>query len=280
MRKRNEARKLGFACILGLSLAAAGAAQEPADGLAILKKVQDTYTSMKTFQAEGKIVSTLSSPTELIGGGRLIPRTSETPFSIAIVQPDRLRVENRDEKEGSLKILQGKTLWTYTPKLNKYSEANVSTGPGAREKASAFDDFNRFRGDYKKLLEGLTAADVLREESLRVNGHDVECYVVRVERKGGKPLKKSGTTIEVDPTETLWIDKSRFLVLKKDSGTIKSTTSGPLGMEFDFDTSVYFEKAAADEPVPEELFSFVPPPGATKVLRTQVRPKSQPPKPH
>ena len=268
----NKTKTFGLACLLGLSLAAA--AQEQTDGLAILKKVQDTYTSMKTFQAEGRLVSTLSSPTVLIGGGRLSPQTSETAFAIAMAQPDKLRVENKDAEKGSLKILHGKTLWIYTPKLNKYSEADVSTPSGARAKAGALEDFDSFRGNYKKLLEGVKSAKVLREESLRVDGRDVGCYVLRVEWKGGgKPVTKSGTTFEVDPAETIWIDKSRFLVLKKDSRRMKSTTSGPLGMQFDFETTVYFEKAAVDEPVTGELFNFVPPAGATRIVRTQSRSK-------
>jgi outer membrane lipoprotein-sorting protein len=278
----NQTRMFGLACVLSLSLATAAAAQEQIDGMAILKKVQDTYTSMKTFQAEGRLVTTLSSPTVLIGGSRLIPQTSETAFTIALVQPDKLRVENQDAEKGSLKIWHGKALWTYTPKLNEYSQADVSTAAGAREKASALEDFDSFRGNYKNLLQGVKSAEALREESLQVNGHDVGCYVLRVERKGsGKPLTmKSGTTFEVDPAETIWIDKSRFLVLKKRSGTVKSSTSGPLGMEFDFDSTVYFEKAAADEPVSDELFDFVPPAGATRIVRKQSQSRPQPPKPH
>lgn len=276
----NRMRTLGLACVLSLSLAAA--AQERTDGLPILKKVQDTYTSMKTFQAQGRLVSTLSSPTVLIGGGRLRPQTSETAFSIAMVQPDKLRVENQDPEKGSLKVWRGRTLWTYTPKLKEYSQADVSTAAGAREKASALEDFDSFRGNYKNLLTVVKSAEVLREESLLVDGHDVGCYVLRVERKGGgKPLtSKSGTTLEADPTETLWIDKSRFLVLKKRSGTVKSTTSGPLGMQFDFDSTVYFEKAAADQPVSDELFDFVPPAGATRTVRKQSSSRSRRPKPH
>jgi outer membrane lipoprotein-sorting protein len=274
VKRMNETKTFALACVLGLSLAAAASAQDQTDGMAVLKKVQDTYTSMKTFQAEGRLVSTVSSPTVLIGGGRLSPQTSETAFAIAMAQRDKLRVENKDAEKGSLKILHGKTLWTYTPKLHKYSEADVSTPSGARAKAGALEDFDGFRGNYKKLLEGVKSAQVLREESLQVDGHDVRCYVLRVERKGSrKPLTKSGTTFEVDPAETIWIDKSRFLVLKKDSSRMKSTTSGTLGMQFDFETTVYFEKAAADEPVSDELFDFVPPAGATRIVRTQSRSK-------
>lgn len=282
MKRTKQVRTFGLVCVLGLALAAAAAAQEQTDGLTILKKVQDTYTSMKTFQAKGRLATTLSSPTVLVGGGRLIPQTSETPFAVAMAQPDKLRVENQDAEKGSLKIWHGKTLWTYTPKLNEYSQVDISTASGAREKASALEDFDGFRGDYKTLLQGVKSAELLREEPLQVNGHDVDCYVLRVEGKGsGKPVtSKSGTTLQVDPTEILWIDKSRFLVLKKRSGTVKSSTSGPLGMQFDFDSTVYFEKAAADEPVSDELFSFVPPAGATRTVRKQSPSRSQPPKSH
>lgn len=280
-KRMNQTKRCGLACVLGLSLAAAASAQGQTDGMAVLKKVQDTYTSMKTFQAEGRLVSTVSSPTVLIGGGRLIPQTSETAFAIAMAPPDKLRVENKDAEKGSLKVLYGKTLWTYTPKLNKYSETDVSTPTGARAKADALDDFDSFRGNYKRLLEGVKSAEVLREESLQVNGHAVACYVVRIERKlSGKPLTKSGTTFEVDPAETIWIDKLRFLVLKKDSSRMKSTTSGPLGMEFDFENTVYFDKAFVDEPVSDDLFNFVPPAGATRIVRAQSSSKPQQRRPH
>lgn len=282
MKRVNQTTALALACVMELSLAAAlTTAQERTDGLAILKKVQDTYASMKSFRAEGRLVSTVSSPTVLIGGGRLNPQTSETAFAIAVDQPDKLRVENKDAEKGSLTIMHGKTLWTYTTKLNKYTEADVSTPFGTRAKAGALEDLDSFRGNYKNFLGAVKSAEVLREESLQVDGHAIRCYVLRVERKrGGKPLTKSGTTFEVDPAETIWVDKSRFLVLKKDSSRIKSTTSGTLGMQFDFSTTVYFEKAAVDEPVSDEFFNFVPPAGATKIVHAQAPSRAQRGKSH
>lgn len=52
--------------------------------------------------------------------------------------------------------------------------------------------------------------------------------------------------------------KSRLKLTLKETGSIESVT--------DMETSVYFDKAGVDEPVPDELFTFVPPAGATRIV--------------
>ncbi len=57
--------------------------------------------------------------------------------------------------------------------------------------------------DLRRLPEGVESASILREESVKVNGKPAPCFVIRI-RPGE----------EGDAGETLWVDKSNYLVLR------------------------------------------------------------------
>ena len=92
----------------------------------------------------------------------------------------------------------------------------------------------RFRG----------AADLpgtfLREEALEINGTKADCYVVSAQ----VTIPAEGTSLH-----TWWIEKkSNHIVREDDEGS-----------------SVVFTTIKLNEPPPNDLFKFVPPPGARKV---------------
>jgi outer membrane lipoprotein-sorting protein len=78
---------------------------------------------------------------------------------------------------------------------------------------------------------------LVREENLAIGGSDTACYVIEV-------------TLERQP-ETLWVDKKRYVILRTETA----------------DAKVTFTTVKLNQPPPDELFKFDPPPGATTVER-------------
>ena len=99
----------------------------------------------------------------------------------------------------------------------------------------SFDFFTM--GRYRKARDFAQESTFLRDEVIDYAGTKVDCYVVSVSEKAG------GFTF------TWWVDSKRYLVLRDDTG----------------DSSAVFTTIKLGEPLPDELFKFEPPPGATRI---------------
>jgi outer membrane lipoprotein-sorting protein len=87
----------------------------------------------------------------------------------------------------------------------------------------------------------ITAAAFVREEFLEIAGTKLDCYVVTTLIA----VPKEGTTVH-----TLWIEKKSNRILRDDHAN----------------SSVVFTTIRINEPLPDDLFKFVPPPGARKIV--------------
>jgi outer membrane lipoprotein-sorting protein len=85
-------------------------------------------------------------------------------------------------------------------------------------------------------------ARVVREDSVTVDGAAAPSYVVEIERDS--------------TAELLWIDKSRYLVLQW-----QRRTPAVFATERVWTTAL--TKVSINEAVPDSVFTFVPPAGAT-----------------
>ena len=97
------------------------------------------------------------------------------------------------------------------------------------------DHFMTWR--YRDATDFTAGSKFLREEAVEYAGAKVDCYVLTAaQRRGGV-------------TYTWWVDKQNFRILREDSPG----------------SSVMFKSVKLDEPLPDSLFKFVPPPGARKI---------------
>jgi outer membrane lipoprotein-sorting protein len=99
-----------------------------------------------------------------------------------------------------------------------------------------------------------------------VNGSDVDCWVVSLEyeplrSEAGASMQAAGFALsDFARSETLWVDKNRYLVYRKDS-TTKMTmpnTNTPINMT----QTSKVETFAVNGPLSPDVFTFTPPPGA------------------
>jgi hypothetical protein len=91
----------------------------------------------------------------------------------------------------------------------------------------------------------MKTARLLREEAIEVDGIATPCFVIEVHRS-----RPPGTT-------TWWIDKNRFVVLQDDqAGGLDAAVGG---------SRTVWITAKVNEPAPDGLFTFSPPPGSRQV---------------
>jgi len=133
-------------------------------------------------------------------------------------------------------VRDGSSVWWYHPRANEYAALTGNSLPDdLKPEVMADVAIGRFKG----------AADLpgtfLREEALEINGSKVDCYVV----SAPVTIPAEGTSIH-----TWWIEKKSNHIVREDG---------------DEGSSVVFTTIKLNEPLPNELFKFVPPPDAHKV---------------
>jgi outer membrane lipoprotein-sorting protein len=91
-----------------------------------------------------------------------------------------------------------------------------------------------------------------------MDGTSINCYVVEADSTAPEFVDSATTS-----PRTLWIDKSRFVVLRE-SYTMK-LKEGTLGGPTEIRHATDFKVASVNEFVADTLFVFTPPEGATQV---------------
>jgi hypothetical protein len=121
------------------------------------------------------------------------------------------------------------------PKENQYGsisgdkltpDAPGDLGDGSPEFLDA-----AFRAGFREMASHAKNGKLVREESIVVDGSSAACYVI--ENQDG----------------IVWIDKNRFVILRADTPELK----------------MVFTTVKLNEPLPDDLFRFEPPPGAKKI---------------
>ena len=210
----------------------------------IVRSVHQTYAGMKQIDFSMTIIRRTVVDSQI---------TKETTFGMRIATgiPDKLRLEFDEDamkaagatgggSEPSLTIFDGSNTWFYDVGRNQYGvqPGDASVGP------RFVDDF---MPDYGVMLKD--DAQLLREETIEVNGGRINCFVLEISEERGPDL--------FPQSWTWWVDKVRHLVYRADRKTV-----APRGSD---EATILFRNLRLNEPVADDLFVFTPPPGARKV---------------
>jgi outer membrane lipoprotein-sorting protein len=237
---------------LALTWAYLATAQETPLAIEELHRVSDHYAKASRYHLAGDVTITLSSQSD----GSLLSQDRHS-FIVAMQKPDKVRVEMTpiEGEEAMYIVSDGQSAWAYSPTRNEYMSLVVPKGaprPVAESEVSettavlyaqqlanqAVEVFRRF--------SSAQHAEITRQERMGVGAGSADCYVIAIE---GMPFPKSSTT--------WWVDKQRHVVLREEirneSGPTKET----------MDTT--YTTVTVDEPLPEGLFGFTPPPNARRV---------------
>jgi outer membrane lipoprotein-sorting protein len=253
---------------LVLIFAGLGLAQSQQDALDILNKVGATYRGVKTLQAEGDVITGMTGPG--------MQQNMTTHILLTLTGSGKVRMESKTGMMNVLVISDGETTWLYMPALNRYSKLPVGQTaaagnpsiPGALPGLSGV-------GDFGKIAANIKEARLVRSETLQLDGIATDCYVIDVipaaPSAGSAPLAGSAALPKVEPiSQTVWVDKSRLLVTRV-SSRARVTMPGESAAT-DTQSAITFNKLTLDNPVPDDTFSFTPPPGATELDLSQFMP--------
>lgn len=264
-----KSRPIASAIIL-LFFCSLGLAQSQQDALDVLNKVAETYRSTKTLQAEADV------QTEMNGQG--VEQKVAAHMFLTVAAPGKFRMETKTGPAKILMIADGRTLWMYFPELNKYSKMPVGHDSGADALSSAGLSTLGSLPDFSKVAEGVREARMLPSETLQFDGVPIDCYVISVlqDLRPAAPGSDKAETAGVQPSnETLWVDKSRLLILRLKSNV--QVTSTRSTVFFETNSTVTFTKLALDEPLADDAFEFNPPQGASELDFTQFMPQQSVP---
>jgi thiol-disulfide isomerase/thioredoxin/outer membrane lipoprotein-sorting protein len=236
-------------CALGMLFAALGAAQSVQDGAALLHQVADTYKNLKSYHfesvTEGELISELEH------------NTTTSRLTLAASGPDRLRVDSEGPGDWTLLVSDGKTLWRARPFTRDFMRTTL-TGPPLEPKGGGLDGDAMLRRSKfwlqrnSQVDQDLRTAVVLRQETIAIGNAPVPCTVVAAD------YAPRGTGIR-SWTRTFWIDNARHIILREEwveSGNL--FPSQPF-LEAENRSRVRYTVASMNEPVPDALFTYVPP---------------------
>lgn len=228
------------------------------DGSAILEKMSEVYRTLESYQFEGTLTK------ETTAEGFLQRR--EVPIFKAAVLPDKVRVESGLPKNRVISVSDGKNCWLYSARLQQYSRSTpaemkqIMEGGPVSEAGSISALATKFVDDYGMLAEKVSEVQLLRTEVLQNEGRASDCYVLEF---ADPAPPASLRIIEVLP-RTLWVEKEAFIVLKEISGS--RSESPEEGVESESRETLLLKRARINEPLPDDLFSFVPPEGSKELV--------------
>ena len=223
------------------------------EAVALLRSVSERYQKLESFHFEA-IESTISSV-----NGR--ERRTDSVTVTAADTNGRFRVESDHPVDGGVAVFDGDVSSIYLARQHQYTQLQgqplslASRREGSVPALSALK--NRFSSRYRHIGVQILEAKIEGEETLNVDQGEVVCTVVWA--RYDLPQGIAAVTVEkkfwIDPTRrVIWRDGSKLSVVNKERGLIMEAVQ-----------NVSFRTARIAEPLPDELFVFIPPEGARYV---------------
>jgi thiol-disulfide isomerase/thioredoxin/outer membrane lipoprotein-sorting protein len=244
-----------FPIVLLLAFLAQGAPSAPqSDALALLNEVSQRYADAKSYHIEA--IKERTSSNELQHSWQ------KTLFTAIVMPGGRYRYEGRSAYSAAIVVSDGTTQWRYHLNEHRYTQQPASRKYPEESIISQEENATMEAADLVSEIahraHRLKSAVFLPDETISVKGNSVECYVVRYSDNDLKTLRS-----DLRRDETLWIDKSRKVLLKTLSRmeTHVSVTPG-VRIPMHVEETVTYQTVEFDQQEPASSFAFVAPPDA------------------
>ncbi len=231
--------KRSIPCIVfGIVSGTATYAQAP-NAETILDRAREAFTNASSLEVHAVTVTTIT--------GAEFEQTQRSGLVIASEQPDKYRIEPRGTA-GQTIVSDGEQTITYVSYNKQYTKTPVS---------SSFAE--ALQGSPAAPLAGMNSgramgsASITGEEEIPVDGAPRRCYVIEIRgSNSGAHSPVSG-----GPTR-LWVDRETFLILQSIT-TQHVENWPPNGGAADLTTKITVQTAKVNQPLPSDMFAFVPP---------------------
>jgi thiol-disulfide isomerase/thioredoxin len=225
-------------------------------GLDLLNQVCNKYKNAKSYYIESVEERTMTSKYD---------HDWRKTILVAAGSPgNHFHYEGRSAFGNAVRESDGNTVWTYHVSDQRYTATPVSTEKTDKHRMIPMQEMAESRAQYlRQELAGLArpfnSAAQLRDASLKINGHKIRCYVIRVR---SADEKRSSPNFSFE--KTIWIDRTQLTIVRIAERTQTSSRAigGGARDPRDDDSVTTFSNTILDGPVAESLFHFVPPPEA------------------
>lgn len=255
-------RNVKYAVLLILcyiTVACGNSAQRAENATGILKSVEEQYKSMKTFELQAVLNSTIKA----------VGKNQNTSFPIyyARREPGEIRIEVRGNQMGLTIVSDGNSTWTYLPESGEYkvqraSVLQASRNTGGEMASSDFTDMGeQLTETYKTITKNIKKAEFLGTETVTMaDGTKNKAYKIKVTYTQNPGFRD----MVISPT-TYLIDKKTHLVLRQSLQVSASEDSpqSPLTMY----QTVNLRAANLKPSFTDSVFQFHPPSSAKEVKK-------------
>lgn len=240
--------------LVGVAISAWGQAkpQESLGAMAILERAARQYSNLKSYRITCQ--ETYSSQR----GPKMQPQIMS-----AIKGPGgRYRLEGNDQFGTAIQVSNGKYVWVYHPRQNTFTRRpatgkkpnlpNVLTPDNSAivEAANLLQSVTRYNGRFKSAIR-------VPDENLTLNGRTLKCYVIVLTNKDRR------IPAPYPFTDTIWIEKTPFKIRKIVQCFIETfNQAGSPPVTFPAIRSSVYPQVILNQPIPDSVFRFTPPPKA------------------
>jgi peroxiredoxin/outer membrane lipoprotein-sorting protein len=241
---------------IALGCAAAGAARSAEDHnpRRILDNVARTYRGLSSFHFQGEVGVDMSR-----AGAH---QAMSFPILAAAAKPNRSRTEMQGAIMGMIIVNDGQTLITYAQQLNQFTKKAAPLPNPAADSAGAIAGPASPLARYFTIARSLRDAHWRGERALELSGKRVMCDVVEADYEHPAAMNAS-----YSPT-TFWIERARSIVLRE--STHVHVEGAEQGGAADLAQTTTYSIARVNEKLPDSLWVFHPPAGATEVSSFQT----------
>jgi len=220
------------------------------EGLELLKRVAQRYVVAKSYHIE--------AVEERTHHGDLERSWYKTILTAAEAPGNRHHYEGHSSSGSASSIADGKTVWTYHIEEHRYTQKPATEEPSSESKVFTMPEFalrqaERLRTTLGDEAKHLKSATRLPDASLTMNGHEISCYVVRVQTADMKRV--SDYSFE----KTIWIDKTHENILRIVEHANTYMLSGTARIPEEMEKTTTYSVTELDGAVPDDLFTFAPP---------------------
>ena len=229
----------------------------------LLGRVSETYRNLKSYRFELSIVTESWAK----GAQKVESESrSEERVLLAACKPNLLRIELKNPTLSLTKVSDGESSWVSFPALGQYMRKEG--GAADPEVAAAWlKRATSLVTDYESLAQRARQAHFLRVEAVEVGGRRADCQVVEI------GYASDGAAITPESRRTLWIDRTRNLVLKE---ITYSKTWTAFGNFTETKRTVNFTAVDLGGPFSDSIFAFTPQKGARKVVEFSLLDSDRP----
>jgi thiol-disulfide isomerase/thioredoxin len=177
----------------------------------------------------------------------------QMPAVISVRRPDRMRIESETAEDATTVVSDGSHTYIYLEQQKKYIRRAATSSP-----ESALGESGVFK-NLPDISSSLKSVEITAEQTLEIDNQDYVCWEVEARYD---TITIPGQITILDAVQTSWISKTLGLTLqnKLTARLLIGTLPEPVLMT-QATTTVAL---SLNTDLPDSLFVFTPPPGATQ----------------